>query len=110
MSLFRETFGGLITRLRSSVAVPDNLGVTLHEALTRRNWLGHNYFWDRAVQFMTEQGRTSMIDELQRAADDFEQLDQQLTRISREWADQHGITDQMIQEQIENLVQDLNNS
>lgn len=51
-----------------------------------------------------------MIDELQRAADDFEQLDQQLTRISREWADQHGITDQMIQEQIENLVQDLNNS
>ena len=31
----------------------------------KRNWLAHNYFWDRGVAFLSESGRVSMIEELQ---------------------------------------------
>jgi hypothetical protein len=108
-SLFKKSFGGLTTHLRKSVNVPDDLEGALQEARNKRNWLAHHYFWDRAGHFMTDKGRWSMIDELQAIADNLDRLDKQLSEITQEWAKKHGITEQMLQLEMEKLIQWVEN-
>jgi len=106
-SFFSKTLGTLISHLRKTVDIPDNLELTLTEALNKRNWLAHHYFWKRAGQFMTERGRMSMIHELQVIADFFALLDEQLTEITREWAEKHKITEEVLQKRIERLLRSV---
>jgi hypothetical protein len=56
-SLFRNTLGGLITKLIKSGQIDSNFESTLRKALTQRNWLAHNYFWERAPHFLDEKSR-----------------------------------------------------
>ena len=67
--------------------VPENLSWDLKNALNKRNWLAHDYFWERAVQFMTTEGRADMIEEL----------------LSIEWAEVNGLTREMLQGELGRL-------
>jgi hypothetical protein len=103
-SFFVKTLGSLIKHLRQSVDISDDLESILTEALKKRNWLAHHYFWEKAGQFMTEKGRIQMITELQGIADFFNSIDQQLSEITHKWADRHGITEELLQRHLEELV------
>ena len=103
-SNFHQTLGQLINRMRKTVDVPKDVQLALGQALERRNWLAHHYFWDRAGQFVTAKGRNSMIRELLDIANLLNRTDEQLTDIDRAWATARGITEEMRQRALENLI------
>ena len=104
-SLFQKTLGSLISRLRQVTDLTDEIEMDLERALSKRNWLAHDYFWDRAVEFMTEKGRTSMIDELEKLGAEFRRLDHQFTQITRVSAQKYGITEEVIEKELQRLLQ-----
>lgn len=101
---FQRTLGNLINQLREFVAISQQFEITLSEALHKRNWLVHDYFWERAMTFMREEGRKTMIEELQGIAQFFEDTDSKFTTIVEKWGRRQGITEEVIQRRIEKLV------
>lgn len=101
---FQRTLGNLINQLREFVTISRQLETTLSRALQKRNWLVHHYFWERAITFMREDGRESMIEELRGIAQFFEDIDSKLTTIVEEWARKQGITEEAIQRRIQKLI------
>ncbi len=91
-SHFKKTLGKLIHELRNGSSISDDFESILSEALKKRNWLAHHYFWDRAQKFQTEEGQKDMKEELQEIADYFEKIDKILTLIITNWGKKHGIT------------------
>lgn len=94
--LFSKTFGGLAKHLRETVGTPEEFEDTLTEAIDKRNWLAHHYFWERAGHFVTEEGCFFMISELEKVADFFIAFEQQLDSITKQYIGQHGITEEML--------------
>jgi hypothetical protein len=73
------TLGQLVSKLNTLGQVPSDLGQRLSESVRTRNWLAHDYFWDRAGHFLTPEGRHVMITELQRHRVQLQALDEALT-------------------------------
>jgi hypothetical protein len=109
-SLFKKTLGGLMAHLRKSVDISLDFEATLNEAIKKRNWLVHHYFWERAGHFLTDKGRKSMIDELREIAEFLNTIDHKLTEISLRWTEKNGITQEILQKEFEKLVQDANDA
>jgi hypothetical protein len=109
-SFFKKTLGGLIAHLRKSVNVSPDFEATLNEALKKRNWLVHHYFWERAGHFMTNKGRQSMINELREIAEFLDRVDRDLTEIVLQWTERNGITQEILQREFEKLIQDANDA
>lgn len=107
---FKKTFGGLIATLRKAAVIPGDFDQKLADALNKRNWLAHHYFWDRAGHFMTEKGRQMMMKELQEVVDQFAELDAQITKTVRAWSEKYGVTQAVIEQEIAKLISDANNS
>ena len=105
-SLFHKTLGSLISDIRSVMDLSDGMATKLSDALRKRNWLTHGYFWERATAFTTTAGRASMIEELLTIGDSFHRIDQRLTRMTYEWAEANGVTREMIQQELDRLLQD----
>ena len=78
--LFSKTLGSLTQSATDLPEITTSERNELEEALRKRNWLAHNYFWEKAIDFLSESGRASMIEELRDAAHQFEQLDRHFTR------------------------------
>ena len=89
---FEKPLGRLIAALGGNTAVPDALSSKLREALKKRNWLAHHYFRERAVEFMNESGRSTMIDELKLAQALFQEVDATLSAVVRPIEERYGIT------------------
>jgi hypothetical protein len=94
---FKGTLGRLIRNLAVHVAVPTTLQTVLSDALEKRNWLAHHYFRERAEQFVTTTGRSSMIDELHTAQELFERADKELLELIKPMRERFGITDEKIE-------------
>lgn len=79
---YQCTFGDLVSRfLKSSLAASSDLSERLQRANKQRNDLAHQYFWDRATQFVSPDGQLEMIAELRRIKAEFESLDDDLTKL-----------------------------
>jgi hypothetical protein len=102
----QKTLGNLISNLRKVIVVPDNLEFNLKEALSKRNWLVHHYFRDRAVQFCKAEGRKLMIDELDKIIDRFENLDNQLTVWAYNLARKLNVTEEKVRKIAEDMLKD----
>lgn len=60
-----RTLGQLLRMLNShATTFPEDLRHMLNEALSRRNYLTHHFFWDSAHDFMDPEGRQVMINRL----------------------------------------------
>ena len=105
-SLFKNTFGGLLKRLRDSADVSDDLETTLGTALEYRNWLAHNYFWERAGHHTTANGCSYMIRELQGIVDFLNHFEIQLSTVLSEWTGQNGVSQEMVEREMEKLSED----
>lgn len=106
--LFQQTFGGLLAALQETVRLPKEVQTRLRDAVDKRNWLIHNYFWERVGHFLTDRGRQRMIAELEEMAYAFAQLDQRLQQVLRNWAASNGITEALLQEEIDRLIDHAN--
>lgn len=93
---YRNTLGQLVRALAKYVAVPSAVAEVLDQALSRRNWLAHDYFRARAVEFSTDAGCLRMIDELQLAQQLFSDATSQLDSLVRPIRERFGLTDEAI--------------
>ncbi|MBD8553513.1 hypothetical protein IFT84_03135 [Rhizobium sp. CFBP 8762] len=73
-----QTFGNLLKRVSALPELSDALKERLREAKKRRDFLGHHYFRERAVDFSNRIGRDKMIEELHNDGDMFELIDSDL--------------------------------
>jgi hypothetical protein len=100
-----EVFAKTITRLKTQITIPPNLDRTLTAALKKRNWLTHDYFWERAGQLLTPMGREKMIEELTILSDFFSKLDAHLTKICETWLKKAGVSEAAVDESVKRLIQ-----
>ena len=94
---FDRTLGQLLRELARHIDVPPTVEPLLRSALSRRNWLAHAYFRERAVEFMTTHGRSRMIEELEIAAELFRSADRALDDLTRGIRERFGIDDAAIE-------------
>lgn len=73
-----QTLGNLIKRVSELPELSDDLKEKLRDAKKRRDFLGHHYFRERAVEFSNRIGRDKMIAELHNDGDMFEAIDRDL--------------------------------
>lgn len=80
----KKTLGVLLSIFRQRAqpqdisAIEDKLTI----ALEKRNWLAHSYWWDRALEFNTPDGRESMLSELEETTLLFEKITESLEQIT----------------------------
>lgn len=94
---FENTLGRLIKNLRAELTLPQDLEELLRQALKKRNWLCHDYFRERAAEFMSEPGREKMLLELAEARELLTLADRRLSAVVQPLADRFGITETVIQ-------------
>ncbi|MCH7377673.1 hypothetical protein MM182_20265 [Aeromonas sp. MR19] len=91
----QRTMGQLLGRLQK-IGIPcEELKIKLREALKKRNWLAHSYFFERAMDFMNEAGRNKIISELEQAAEYFKSIDEEVSSIFYKIADTYGLTEKV---------------
>jgi hypothetical protein len=101
---FERTLGQMLQELRRHLQVLPTVEPTLRAALKRRNWLAHQYFRERAVEFMNAKGRSSMIEELQEATALFRNADTALNELTREIQETFGIDDAAIEREMNEVL------
>jgi hypothetical protein len=102
---FSRTFGALLKELEKTITIPPNLGRKLQMALQKRNWLAHDYFYDRSGHLLSREGRDKMIEELTDLGKQFDEVDDHLTSITERWAEKMGLTPDIIQSHMERLIE-----
>ena len=97
---FKHTLGQLLLELKKYVAVQDELARILSEALSKRNWLVHDYFKERAEEFVTDAGCHRMISELEGTQQLFKHADHTLDLLVRPIRERFGVTDEAIAREV----------
>jgi hypothetical protein len=95
-SKFEFTLGRMIRALKDVTAVDPNLQEHLSVALSKRNWLAHDYFRERAEAFLTESGREAMLAELEASQAIFCQADEALEAAVKPAREKVGLTDEVL--------------
>ncbi|MDB5309834.1 MAG: hypothetical protein JWO38_4036 [Gemmataceae bacterium] len=103
---FENTLGKLIKNLRAELALPTDLEGLLGQALKTRNWLCHEYFRERAIEFMTAAGRDKMLAELADAGELLNRADKRLSAVVQPLADRYGLTEEKMQVEYQALCRE----
>jgi len=90
------SFGKLINKLKSVMELTPAFEEDLRKAVQTRNLLAHNYWWERAVDFMTLEGRERMLLELKDFVNEFEQLNNIFDALQQNWMEAIGFPIQSI--------------
>lgn len=91
---FKKTLGQLFHKMKDDLNISDEIKQEIEAALQLRNFLIHNYFWERMIEFNTSTGRQAMLEELDQACILFQEIDSKVTEITLEWAAKRGITEE----------------
>lgn len=105
MQDFKKTLGQLHSKLKKELNVSDDIKAEIEAALAKRNFLMHNYFWERAVEFTKPEGRDTMIHELEEMRQLFTSVDSKLTALTRAWRIKRGVTDEDVEREKQNLLE-----
>jgi hypothetical protein len=92
--------------MRKQISIPPNLDRALTDALQKRNWLAHEYFWARAGEVMTTRGRDKMIAELTEISNSLSRVDANLVSIYEKWTRKLGISQAVLDENLRKLTSD----
>jgi hypothetical protein len=97
---FEDTIGRLINSLRSVTRLGAGLESILRNALDKRNWLVHEYFRERAEEFISDIGRQLMLKEIDECRELFQLADASLDAIVGPLRTTQGITDEWIEREM----------
>ena len=95
---FESTLGKLIRSFAAVTSVPLELEELLRQALSKRNWLAHEYFRERVTGFLTPEGRGGMIEELEDSRALFERVAARLEELVVPVRQRYGLTQKKIEE------------
>ena len=102
-----KTLGQLLKMLDShATGCPEDLRQTLHEALTRRNYLTHHFFWDAAHDFMDPEGRRSMISRLVEEREWLIAVNDRLNELTMTLLEPYGITEEQVDAVMASMARD----
>lgn len=90
------SFGQVMTKLKSVMELPPTFEENLKKAVENRNLLAHSYWWERAVDFATFEGRERMLLELSDFINEFERLNNIFDTIQKNWMETIGFPMQAI--------------
>ena len=96
--LSEKTMGQLLNLIRKLEILDRDNEIILSNVLKKRNWLVHSFFVDYALDFMSENGRNNMIDELSNSIALFNSVEDILKPISHNAALKYGLTDEVLDE------------
>jgi len=102
---FKKTLGNMVEIMRKKMVLDSKFEKRLQDALELRNWLAHNYFWERAILFLNSDGREIMIEELQSTADNLAEIDCDLNYVTDEWLSKVGMSKETIEMRILKYMQ-----
>lgn len=101
--LFAAVLGRHVGTLADRLAAED---VQLcRQALAERNRLAHRYWREEIEKTATEEGRQSMVDDLDVARDLFMRADDALERVVYRIGEPVGVTSELVQEMVEEMRQ-----
>ena len=98
---FENTLGRLVSAPKKAKPLPQDLLESLSESIRKRNFLVHSYFRERNDQWLTEDGRQQMIEELQSARDQFQVSDRMIENLFKPIMDRYGFTKETITNYLE---------
>jgi hypothetical protein len=79
---------------------------TFYEALEKRNFLVHRFFWDRMELSFTREGREQLIVEVGALAELFRRAYRFMKALTDLYAKQAGVTDAMILQEVKRMLPD----
>lgn len=107
----KNTLGKLFKILKTRVEIDEALTTRMTDAISKRNWLIHGYFYDRAYEFTVSKGRELMIDELIIMRDEFFALDTVITeRFVNPISIKAGVTDESLEKYTERMIAETYNN
>jgi hypothetical protein len=102
-----KTLGQLLRMLDSqATGLPVDIRRNLDDALRRRNYLTHHFFWDAAHDFLGPEGRKAMIDRLTAEREWLIGVNNQLTRLTLAMLEPRGITPEQIEAVIASMARE----
>jgi len=101
---FKHTMGRLLRDLGSVTKLPPDLNDLLTRALEKRNWLAHEFFRERATQFVTAKGRDQMLSEVDECAALFRAADEALVNVTEPLRTKQGITNEMLEKSLQAIL------
>lgn len=104
---FDSTMGRMMNDLRSVADVPVDLESMLRRALGKRNWLAHDFFRDRAQEFMSAPGRAVMLLEVDECRQLFHHADVRLEAVVAPLRRKAGMTDDMLEAEYHRMLGEL---
>lgn len=84
--------------------LPSDLQQRLAVALKKRNYLAHHFWFERCHLMYSEQGLLEMLGELRELDDLFSDLDEDIREYFRPKREEFGITDEMIEQSLNDLI------
>jgi hypothetical protein len=93
----KQPMGHLLNEARKVGPIPTDLDTSLSSALDRRNYLTHRFFFEHSEDFISENGRSTMIQELQSITAQFQSADIELDGVVLPMFSQLGISEEKIQ-------------
>lgn len=88
------------------VKTEPDLSPTFYEAVEKRNFFVHKFFWDRFEDSFTEEGQQRLIVEVKGYSELFRSAYLWSKGITQLYAKQAGMTDAMIVEEMEQIIPD----
>ena len=100
---FRVTMGRMMRSLRAVTTVEADVEQLLSDALSKRNSLAHDFFRERATEFMTAVGRAQMLREVDECCDLFQSADKRLETIIGPLRKKAGLTDELLEREYQRM-------
>lgn len=99
---FSLTLGQIVEKTK--VLLPSGLQQRLKEALDKRNYLAHHFWYERSPLMFSEQGLLELRQELLELTVLFSELDEAITEHFKPKRQAIGVTDELIQETFDKLI------
>ena len=95
-----QTFGQLKTQFLAKGNPTEDLINKINLAHEKRDWLAHNYWWDRSHEFYHFDKRQEMKIELEKVCELFQELSDYFSNDNREYLEQEGMSIEDIFEEV----------
>lgn len=96
-----KTLGQLIFDLRKKHKVSKDFEDSLMKAKDHRNYIAHTFFYHHSSNFLSDTGRSEMIQELRKISGSFHTLDRSIDKITHKLWEKLGITKEMVDAELE---------
>lgn len=100
---FSLTMGNIFEEIKSFI--PEELHANIKEAIEKRNFLAHYFWYERAHMMFTTKNVTQLINELNDYSELFNNIDEILVHIFEPYLTKFGMTENKRQESMEKIKQ-----